>query len=83
MPPMSPAGPDVILSQLLSDLEADGKEFEADSWSLAVDNSFLQQHRMDVMKRQDVIYGEGTQGEPGGHGDRAGDTRTGIKTWGM
>nr|XP_031362728.1 rho guanine nucleotide exchange factor 2 [Lonchura striata domestica] len=50
-------GPDVILSQLLSDLEADGKEFEADSWSLAVDNSFLQQHRMDVMKRQDVIYG--------------------------
>ncbi|NWV30621.1 ARHG2 factor, partial [Grantiella picta] len=53
---MSPAGPDVILSQLLSDLEADGKEFEADSWSLAVDNSFLQQHRMDVMKRQDVIY---------------------------
>ncbi|NXB83134.1 ARHG2 factor, partial [Vidua chalybeata] len=56
IPPMSPAGPDVILSQLLSDLEADGKEFEADSWSLAVDNSFLQQHRMDVMKRQDVIY---------------------------
>ncbi|TRZ09893.1 hypothetical protein HGM15179_017192 [Zosterops borbonicus] len=49
-------GPDIILSQLLSDLEADGKEFEADSWSLAVDNSFLQQHRMDVMKRQDVIY---------------------------
>ncbi|NWT77255.1 ARHG2 factor, partial [Prunella himalayana] len=56
IPLMSPAGPDVILSQLLSDLEADGKEFEADSWSLAVDNSFLQQHRMDVMKRQDVIY---------------------------
>ncbi|XP_023797589.1 rho guanine nucleotide exchange factor 2-like [Cyanistes caeruleus] len=52
-------GPDVILSQLLSDLEADGKEFEADSWSLAVDNSFLQQHRMDVMKRQDVIYENG------------------------
>lgn len=83
MPLMSPAGPDVILSQLLSDLEADGKEFEADSWSLAVDNSFLQQHRMDVMKRQDVIYGEGTQGGPGGHGDRAGDTGTGIKTWGI
>ncbi|NWX11051.1 ARHG2 factor, partial [Caloenas nicobarica] len=49
-------GPDVILSQLLSDLETDGKDFEADSWSLAVDNSFLQQHKMDVMKRQDVIY---------------------------
>ncbi|XP_027766120.1 rho guanine nucleotide exchange factor 2-like, partial [Empidonax traillii] len=49
-------GPDVILNQLLSDLEADGREFEADSWSLAVDNTFLQQLRMDVMKRQDVIY---------------------------
>ncbi|RMB90709.1 hypothetical protein DUI87_32974 [Hirundo rustica rustica] len=60
-------GPDVILSQLLSDLEADGKEFEADSWSLAVDNSFLQQHRMDVMKRQDVIYAmlEELQLDPG------------------
>ncbi|XP_065713897.1 rho guanine nucleotide exchange factor 2 isoform X2 [Patagioenas fasciata] len=49
-------GPDVVLNQLLSDLETDGKDFEADSWSLAVDNSFLQQHKMDVMKRQDVIY---------------------------
>ncbi|NXW93306.1 ARHG2 factor, partial [Alopecoenas beccarii] len=55
-PPSCPPGPDVILSQLLSDLETDGKDFEADSWSLAVDNSFLQQHKMDVMKRQDVIY---------------------------
>ncbi|XP_075593594.1 rho guanine nucleotide exchange factor 2 isoform X4 [Balearica regulorum gibbericeps] len=49
-------GPDVILNQLMSDFEADGKDFEADSWSLAVDNSYLQQHKMDVMKRQDVIY---------------------------
>lgn len=61
-----PPGPDVVLNQLLSDLEADGKDFEADSWSLAVDNSFLQQHKMDVMKRQDVIYGEGQRGR--GHG---------------
>ncbi|NXI66380.1 ARHG2 factor, partial [Anseranas semipalmata] len=49
-------GPDVILNQLMSDFEADEKDFEADSWSLAVDNSYLQQHKMDVMKRQDVIY---------------------------
>ncbi|NWZ57253.1 ARHG2 factor, partial [Haliaeetus albicilla] len=49
-------GPDVILNQLMSDFEMDGKDFEADSWSLAVDNSYLQQHKMDVMKRQDVIY---------------------------
>ncbi|XP_061220337.1 rho guanine nucleotide exchange factor 2 isoform X2 [Neopsephotus bourkii] len=49
-------GPDMILNQLMSDFETDGKDFEADSWSLAVDNSYLQQHKMDVMKRQDVIY---------------------------
>ncbi|XP_053906813.1 rho guanine nucleotide exchange factor 2 isoform X2 [Cuculus canorus] len=49
-------GPDVILNQLMSDFETDGKGFEADSWSLAVDNSYLKQHKMDVMKRQDVIY---------------------------
>ncbi|XP_062453757.1 rho guanine nucleotide exchange factor 2 isoform X1 [Rhea pennata] len=49
-------GPDVILNQLMSDFETDGKDFEADSWSLAVDNNYLQQHKMDVMKRQDVIY---------------------------
>ncbi|KAF1400215.1 Rho guanine nucleotide exchange factor 2, partial [Spheniscus humboldti] len=57
-PPLLPsrAGPDVILNQLMSDFETDGRDFEADSWSLAVDNSYLQQHKMDVMKRQDVIY---------------------------
>ncbi|XP_025929589.1 rho guanine nucleotide exchange factor 2 [Apteryx rowi] len=49
-------GPDVILNQLMSDFETDEKDFEADSWSLAVDNNYLQQHKMDVMKRQDVIY---------------------------
>lgn len=64
LPPPSRAGPDVILNQLMSDFETDGKDFEADSWSLAVDNSYLQQHKMDVMKRQDVIYG----GQPCGDG---------------
>uniref|UniRef100_A0A8C2C4K8 Rho/rac guanine nucleotide exchange factor (GEF) 2 n=1 Tax=Cyprinus carpio TaxID=7962 RepID=A0A8C2C4K8_CYPCA len=38
------------------DLEKDGKDFEADSWSLAVDSSYLQSQRKDVIKRQDVIY---------------------------
>lgn len=42
----------------MSDFATDEKEFEADSWSLAVDNNYLQQHKKDVMKRQDVIYGE-------------------------
>ncbi|KAM5127495.1 rho guanine nucleotide exchange factor 2, partial [Mantella aurantiaca] len=49
-------GADVIYSQLMSDFATDEKEFEADSWSLAVDNCYLQQHKKDVMKRQDVIY---------------------------
>uniref|UniRef100_A0A8D0G9M2 Rho guanine nucleotide exchange factor 2 n=1 Tax=Sphenodon punctatus TaxID=8508 RepID=A0A8D0G9M2_SPHPU len=49
-------GAEVIYNQLLSDFETDEKDFEADSWSLAVDNNFLQQHKKEVMKRQDVIY---------------------------
>ncbi|XP_063173149.1 rho guanine nucleotide exchange factor 2 isoform X1 [Candoia aspera] len=49
-------GAEVIYGQLMSDFEMDEKDFDADSWSLAVDNSFLQQHKKEVMKRQDVIY---------------------------
>ncbi|XP_067328657.1 rho guanine nucleotide exchange factor 2 isoform X3 [Anolis sagrei] len=49
-------GAEVIYNQLMSDFEMDEKDFEADSWSLAVDNHFLQQHKKEVMKRQDVIY---------------------------
>lgn len=52
------SGAEVIYSQLMSDFEMGEKDFEADSWSLAVDNNFLQQHKKEVMKRQDVIYGE-------------------------
>lgn len=43
---------------MLEELKNDGKDFEADSWSLAVDSPYLQSHRKDVIKRQDVIYGE-------------------------
>ncbi|KAG8430975.1 hypothetical protein GDO86_019615 [Hymenochirus boettgeri] len=49
-------GAEMVCSQLMSDFATDEKEFEADSWSLAVDNNYLQQHKKDVMKRQDVIY---------------------------
>ncbi|KAM4690974.1 rho guanine nucleotide exchange factor 2 [Rhinophrynus dorsalis] len=49
-------GAEVMYNQLMSDFATDEKEFEADSWSLAVDNNYLQQHKKDVMKRQDVIY---------------------------
>ncbi|XP_036372183.1 rho guanine nucleotide exchange factor 1a isoform X2 [Megalops cyprinoides] len=40
----------------LDELEQEGRDFEADSWSTAVDSSYLQTHRKDVIKRQDVIY---------------------------
>lgn len=48
----------MIYNELMSDFEMDEKDFAADSWSLAVDGSFLQQHKKEVMKQQDVIYGE-------------------------
>lgn len=51
-------GAEVIYNELMSDFEMDEKDFAADSWSLAVDSSFLQQHKKEVMKQQDVIYGE-------------------------
>ncbi|XP_026087951.1 rho guanine nucleotide exchange factor 2-like isoform X2 [Carassius auratus] len=43
-------------TSLLEDLEVESQEFEADSWSMAVDSTYLQTHRKDVIKRQDVIY---------------------------
>lgn len=46
----------MIYNELMSDFEMDEKDFAADSWSLAVDSSFLQQHKKEVMKQQDVIY---------------------------
>lgn len=48
----------MLYSELMSDFETDERDFAADSWSLAVDSSFLQQQKKEVMKQQDVIYGE-------------------------
>ena len=56
--PHSRPGAEVIYNELMSDFEMGEKDFAADSWSLAVDSSFLQQHKKEVMKQQDVIYGE-------------------------
>ncbi|XP_067094802.1 rho guanine nucleotide exchange factor 2 isoform X1 [Osmerus mordax] len=47
---------EVYYAAMLEELEREGKDFEADSWSRAVDSSYLQTHRKDVIKRQDVIY---------------------------
>ncbi|KAK7157142.1 hypothetical protein R3I93_008574 [Phoxinus phoxinus] len=47
---------EVYYAAMLEELEKDGRDFEADSWSMAVDSSYLQSQRKDVIKRQDVIY---------------------------
>ena len=43
---------------MLEEMEIEGRDFEPDSWSTAVDSTYLQTHRKDVIKRQDVIYGK-------------------------
>ncbi|TMS12907.1 A-kinase anchor protein 13 [Larimichthys crocea] len=43
-------------SQLMGEFEADAKELEADSWSLGVEQQYLQQLDKELVKRQDVVY---------------------------
>uniref|UniRef100_A0A3B4BE92 Rho guanine nucleotide exchange factor (GEF) 1a n=1 Tax=Periophthalmus magnuspinnatus TaxID=409849 RepID=A0A3B4BE92_9GOBI len=43
-------------SNVMEDTDAEGQHFKADSWSLAVDRTYLQKHHRVVIKRQDVIY---------------------------
>ncbi|XP_059363368.1 rho guanine nucleotide exchange factor 2-like isoform X1 [Carassius carassius] len=47
---------EMYYASMMEELEKDGKDFEVDSWSMAVDSSYLQSQRKDVIKRQDVIY---------------------------
>ncbi|KAG8456479.1 hypothetical protein GDO86_002312 [Hymenochirus boettgeri] len=47
---------DVVDNPLLSEYSNDMLEFEAESWSLAVNPSFCKQQNNDVIKRQDVIF---------------------------
>uniref|UniRef100_A0A7N8X3P1 Rho guanine nucleotide exchange factor (GEF) 1a n=1 Tax=Mastacembelus armatus TaxID=205130 RepID=A0A7N8X3P1_9TELE len=41
---------------VLEEIEHEGQDFKADSWSMAVDSTYLQTHRKNVIKQQDVIY---------------------------
>lgn len=43
---------------LREDLEADARDFEAPTWSLAVDQNYLKNYSKDAIKRQDVIHGK-------------------------
>lgn len=43
---------------LRSEIETDAHEFEAESWSVAVEQPYVKRQKRDVIKRQDVIYGK-------------------------
>ncbi|KAJ7308409.1 hypothetical protein JRQ81_008953 [Phrynocephalus forsythii] len=47
---------DAQFAALRSELEADAREFEAPSWSLAVEASYAKNQEKEAVKRQDVIY---------------------------
>lgn len=49
---------DIYYTSVLEEMAFEGQDFKADSWSMAVDSSYLQTHRKNVIKRQDVIYGD-------------------------
>ncbi|NXS60165.1 ARHGI factor, partial [Brachypteracias leptosomus] len=59
---LAPSTADSILLEdaysvsLRSEIETDAHEFEAESWSVAVEQSYAKRQRKDVAKRQDVIY---------------------------
>ncbi|NXX75331.1 ARHGI factor, partial [Urocolius indicus] len=47
---------DAYSVSLRSEIEADAHEFEAESWSVAVEQPYAKRQKKDVIKRQDVIY---------------------------
>lgn len=55
--PSVDAGTEMMDGQLMGEFEAEAKELEADSWSLGVEQQYLQLLDRELVKRQDVIYG--------------------------
>lgn len=49
---------DMYYISALEEIEFESQDFRADSWSMAVDSSYLQTHRKHIINRQDVIYGD-------------------------
>ncbi|XP_057683531.1 rho guanine nucleotide exchange factor 1a isoform X2 [Corythoichthys intestinalis] len=47
---------DYYYTSILEEMELEGEDFKADSWSMAVDTNYLHAHSKNVIKRQDVIY---------------------------
>ncbi|XP_047437596.1 A-kinase anchor protein 13 isoform X3 [Mugil cephalus] len=56
MESLTDEGTEMMDGQLMGEFEADAKELEADSWSLGVEQQYLQQLDRELVKRQDVIY---------------------------
>ncbi|KAM8828710.1 rho guanine nucleotide exchange factor 28 isoform 4-T4 [Spinachia spinachia] len=52
----SPFGEDGVDACIHSDMSADAADYEAESWSLAVDSRFCKKQDKRAVKRQDVIY---------------------------
>ncbi|XP_008049050.2 rho guanine nucleotide exchange factor 18 [Carlito syrichta] len=47
---------DPYTASLRNEIESDSHEFEAESWSLAVDPAYAKKQKREVVKRQDVLY---------------------------
>nr|XP_057902960.1 rho guanine nucleotide exchange factor 1a isoform X2 [Doryrhamphus excisus] len=47
---------DLYYTSILEEMELEGEDFKADSWSMAVDTGYLHSHSKNIIKRQDVIY---------------------------
>nr|XP_057934775.1 A-kinase anchor protein 13 isoform X3 [Doryrhamphus excisus] len=56
MESLTDEGTEMMDGQLMGEFEGDAKELEADSWSLGVEQQYLQQLDRNLVKRQDVIY---------------------------
>ncbi|XP_042339869.1 A-kinase anchor protein 13-like isoform X3 [Plectropomus leopardus] len=56
MESLTDEGTEMMDGQLMGEFEAEAKELEADSWSLCVEQQYLQQLDKELVKRQDVIY---------------------------
>ncbi|XP_034513598.1 rho guanine nucleotide exchange factor 18 isoform X1 [Ailuropoda melanoleuca] len=47
---------DPCTASLRSEIEADARDFEAESWSLSVDAAYAKKQKKEVVKRQGVLY---------------------------
>ncbi|XP_028329145.1 A-kinase anchor protein 13 isoform X2 [Gouania willdenowi] len=56
MESLTDEGTEMMDGQLMGEFEADAKEFESDSWSICVEQQYLQHLDKELVKRQDIIY---------------------------